>query len=132
MRRRAEKPTMPVRPATFASLVVVRRNAIQCDAMRRQTTKPPSGLEPETCGLQNRCSPKLGSLLTSTYVTQADDAQHEAQHAAPKSKLLADLTVALMTIPEAERPAIVEHLKALARLSSAKRTAVLTLAADDG
>ena len=45
---------------------------------------------------------------------------------------LTGLADALKALPEAERPAIIEHVKALARLSSAKRTAVLTLAADDG
>ena len=30
--------------------------ATRCDVMRRESKKPPIGLEPMTCGLQNRCS----------------------------------------------------------------------------
>ena len=36
------------------------------------------------------------------------------------------------TVLHRDRPAIIEHVKALARLSSAKRKAVLTLIADVG
>ena len=49
-----------------------------------------------------------------------------------KESHLTALIDALATLSETERPAIIEHVKALARLSSAKRAAVLTLVADDG
>ena len=52
--------------------------------------------------------------------------------AAPSPSQITHLSNALAALPEVERPALIEHVKALARLSSAKRAAVLTRVADDG
>lgn len=58
----------------------------------------------------------------------ADSAQQPAQQ--PDSNadpLAADLADALSALPEADRLAVVAHVRALAKLSPAKRLALLTL-----
>ena len=44
------------KPLTRARPRILQDNATPCGPMRRNATKPPGGLEPSTCGLQNRCS----------------------------------------------------------------------------
>ena len=50
------------------------------------------------------------------------------QHARLREPQLTALADALAALPEADRPAIVEHVNALAHMDPAKRAAVLTLA----
>ena len=45
---------------------------------------------------------------------------------------LTALADALATLPKADRPAIIDHVRILAQMNPAKRAAVLTLIADDG
>ena len=45
---------------------------------------------------------------------------------------LTSLADALATLPKADRPAIIDHVRILAQMNPAKRAAVLTLVADDG
>ena len=68
----------------------------------------------------------------NAYGNGSANTSNSPSNAVQNESHLTALIDALAALPEAERPAIIEHVKALARLSSAKRTAVLTLVADDG
>ena len=72
------------------------------------------------------------SDTTRDYSNAASNTSNTPSNELQNDPHLTALADALATLPKADRPAIIEHVKALARLSSAKRAAVLTLIADDG
>ena len=70
--------------------------------------------------------------MSMLYDSGSANTSNSPGNAVQKESHLTALIDALTALPEAERPAIIEYVKALARLSSAKRAAVLTLIVDDG
>ena len=94
-----------------------------------------------------RTSIGFGSLWRQVYTSRGVERRHKIPghiahsepcgaksggHSAPSPSPITHLANALAALPEVERPALVEHVKALARLSAAKRAAAVTLVADDG
>ena len=80
-------------------------------------------------GLQPTPFGSGGTDKTSTYDNLPDQAQRRcaARDSQALDSDLPTLADALNTIPEADRPAVVAHILALAQMSDARRAAVLTL-----
>lgn len=80
--------------------------------MRRATTKPPNGLEPLTCGLQNRC----GDTVTRDYTTTSgNDKENSADYLALLERESPDLALLVRrwdSLPEAVRAGIVAMVRA--------------------
>ena len=102
-----------------------------------ECSKPPVGLEPTTCGLQNRDSDPVtvgiiaGCGESKTARSSSDSSGQSAprcddlqDNATPEAAAIAD---ALVELPESERAAMVDHVCRLVRMSSGKRAAVFTL-----
>ncbi len=88
------------------------------------------GFEPTTGQAQRICNPSERSRSSDNNGTCSGDsstATNSATNAAQNGPDLAALADALAALPEADRPAVVAHVAALARLAPAKRTAILTL-----